>query len=101
MITTSVNSRCVRLCDGLTAIRGSVISSLIVIIVDMFFYGSYIFAALVCPLWFLVAVVRAVARRPSSRVAAARILMPLVTGLLVVANSSMQNKIAIRNAGQV
>jgi hypothetical protein len=65
--------------------------------VDVFFYGSYIFAALVCPLWFLFAMVRAVVRRPRLGVAAARVLTPIITGLLLIANSFVQNRIAMRN----
>jgi hypothetical protein len=85
----------------LTTIRLSIICSALVIFFDIILSGSYIFASLVCPPWFLFAVVRAVARRPSLGVASARVLIPLVTGLLVVANYTVQKKIAMRNAAQL
>ena len=83
------------------AIRGTLICSLVVVFLDVVDSGSYTFSALVCPIWFLAAVVRAVVRRPSLAVAAARILVPVVTGLLVIANFSLQGKIAMGNAARV
>ena len=73
MVTSRVKSRCPRLRDGLTAIRGAMICSFVVVILDVIVSGSYLFSALVCPIWFLVEVVRAIIRRPSLGVAAARI----------------------------
>lgn len=101
MITATVKGRCARLRDGVTATRGSLICSLALVFLDVVLDGSYIFSAAVCPIWFLVAVVRAVARRSSSVVAAARMLMPLVTGILVVANYSVQGTIAMGNAARL
>ena len=46
----------------------------------------------------LVAVVRAIARRPSLNVAAIRVLIPVATGLLVIANYSVQKRIAMANS---
>jgi hypothetical protein len=83
------------------AIRGTLICSLVVVFLDVLVDGSYIFSALVCPIWFLAALVRAIARHPSLAVAAARILVPVVTGLLVIANFSLQGKIAMGNAARV
>jgi hypothetical protein len=83
------------------AIRGTLICSLVVVFLDVIVDGSYIFAALVCPIWFVAALVRAIARRPSLTVAAARILVPVVTGLVIIANSSLQGKIAMSNAARV
>jgi hypothetical protein len=101
MATASVKSRCGHFRDGLIAIRGTLICSLVVVFIDVVVDGSYIFSALVCPIWFLAAVVRAIVRQPSLAVAAARILVPVVTGLLVIANFSLQGKIAMSNAARV
>jgi hypothetical protein len=83
------------------AIRGTLICSLVVVVLDVVVDGSYTFSALVCPIWFVAAVVRAIARRPSLAVAAFRILVPVVTGMFVIANFSLQGKIAMGNAARV
>jgi len=85
----------------MTAVRGSLISLLVLVFLDVVLDGSYIFSALVCPIWFLVAVVRAIASRPSAGVAAARVLMPLFAGLLVAANFYLQGSIAMANAARL
>jgi hypothetical protein len=101
MMTASVNRRFWRFRDGLTAIRGSLFCSLVVVILDVVVDGSYIFSAVVCPIWFIVAVVRAIVRRPTLGLAAARILIPLITLLLVLANYSVQRRIAMANAARL
>ena len=77
------------------------ICALVVVLLDVVFSGSYLFASRICPIWFLVALVLAIVRRPSVGVAAARILLPLATFLLVIANSSVQKRIAMAHAAQV
>jgi hypothetical protein len=59
------------------------------------FGGSYIFSALVCPIWFVTGVVRSVLQRPSWGVAAARILIPVVMGLLAVEEENMSGAASI------
>jgi hypothetical protein len=97
----TVNGRCPRLRDGVTATRASLCCSLVLIFLDVVLDGSYFFSAAICPVWFIVAVVRVMARRPSLCMAAARVLIPLVTGLLVVANYSVQKRIAMGNAARL
>jgi len=77
------------------------ICSLVVLIFDVVVDGSYMVSVLVCPIWFLVSVVRAIVRRPSLGVAAARLLIPLVTILFAVANHSVQKRIAMGNAARL
>jgi hypothetical protein len=98
MATVSVRSLWSHHRDGLTAIRGSMICSLVIVILDVVLDGSLVFAAVVCPIWLIIAVVWVLVSRPSSGVAAARVLIPLLTGLLVVSNYSMQNRVAMANA---
>ena len=98
MVTASLKSRWCHFREGLTAIRGTLVCALIVVFLDVGLDGCYIFSSLVCPIWFLAGVVRAIARRPRLGVAAARILIPIVTGLLVAANYSVQGRIATANA---
>ena len=101
MLTANLKSRCTRLCDGLTAIRGTLICSLVLVFLDVVVGGTYLVSGLVCPIWFLVSAVRVIVCGPSLGVAAARMLIPLATGLLVVANSSVQTTIATDNAARV
>jgi hypothetical protein len=101
MLTASVKSQCGCFRDGLTAIRGTMICALIVVLLDVLIGGSYLFATLICPIWFLVAVFRAIIPPPSLGVAVARVMIPLVTLLLVIANYSLQQRIAMANAARV
>ncbi len=90
-----------RCCDCLTAIRGSLICALVVVFFDVVVSGCYLFSALVCPLWCIVGAVRAALQQPGPGMAAARVLIPIVTGLLAFANYSVQRSIAMGNAERV
>lgn len=85
----------------LTATRGSLICSLVVVLLDVVLDGSYVFSLLVCPIWLFVSAALVMQRRPRLGVAAARVMIPIVTGLLVFMNYSVQRKIAIRNAAHL
>ena len=88
MLTASVKSRRSYFRDGLTAIRGTMICALAVILLDVVIFGSYLFSALVCPIWFLAAVVLAIVRRHGLAVATARVLIPLmeIPTMMIVKN---------------
>jgi len=101
MANVSVKSRFGRLCDALTAVRGTLFCSFVVIFLDVVLDGSCLFAAMVCPIWFLVGMVRAIVQRPGWGVAAARVLIPVATLLLVLANYSLQGRIARANAARL
>lgn len=89
-------------CRGyLTAIGGTLACSLIVAFLDVVIGGTFIFSAMICPIWLLVGLVRTVQQRPKWSVAAARILIPVATGLLAVGNCRLQRTIAMGNAAQV
>lgn len=68
---------------------------------DLGFVGAYMLSAFVCPIWFVVAVVLGLAERQRGGVAAARILIPVVMGLLVFGNHRLQGTIAKSNAADV
>lgn len=84
--------------DFLAAIGGTLVCALIVIFLDVIFDGSYTFSIVVCPIWFFVSTVRVILLRPRLSVAIARFLIPIATGLLVLANYSAQRVIAMGNA---
>ncbi|MBX3412984.1 MAG: hypothetical protein KF708_09880 [Pirellulales bacterium] len=90
-----------RICALIDAVGGSVFCFLVVAFFDVVMSGSFLFSFLICPIWFLVAVVLVLVQRPNWKVGAARVLFPVVTGILVVANSSLQGRIARANAARV
>jgi hypothetical protein len=75
---------------ALSPILGSLILSLILIFCDMVVYGSFLVSAFVCPIWFIVALVRACIWPVTTRLALARILAPAITVILAVVNSNLQ-----------
>lgn len=101
MSTESVKSRYGWFQDGFTAIRGAIICALVVLFLDVACDGSYLFSALICPIWFVVAIVRNITQRSSPGVIAARLLMPIIIFLLVIANSSLQKRIAMDHGAQI
>ncbi|MFO0790490.1 MAG: hypothetical protein U0805_13630 [Pirellulales bacterium] len=87
--------------DELIATSGTIFCSLFVIFFDVVLSGYYVTAALICPIWLLVSIVRIRIRYPGNRIAAVRILFPIITLLLVVANSSGQYTMAKSRATQL
>lgn len=83
---------------GMTALRGSLICMFVIVLYDVALTGSYVFAVLVCPIWFLVAVILEFVQPPTWKVAIAQVLMPIVTLAIVLANSSLQGRIARANS---
>ncbi len=87
--------------DYLTALGGTLACALALVFLDVVVDGCYIFSAVVCPIWFIAAVGRSILQQPPLGVAAARVLIPVVTGLLVVVNYSVQRTIAMGNAERI
>lgn len=63
--------------------------------------GSYLFSGLVCPIWFLMSVVKNLIWRPRRGVALLRIAIPALTLGIVLANTAIQWTIAEGNAAQI
>lgn len=82
-------------------IRGSLILAAVLIFLDAIDSGSYLFSLLVCPIWFVVALILAMKGCASPGVAFARILIPVITGVIVLVNASVQNSIAQNNAVRI
>jgi hypothetical protein len=101
MPTARLKSRWCRVRAGLTAVSGTLICAAVVVFLDVVLDGGYVFSALVCPIWFLVGVLRTVVRHPGLGVTAARILIPVTTVLLVAANYGVQGGIVSANADRL
>jgi len=84
-----------------TAYRNSINGALALIIIDVVFWGSYMFSGLACPIWLAVSVVRAIVGRPGLRVAIVRASFPAVVLMLVLTNNLLQEWIAADNAARV
>ena len=85
-------------------IRGSIVCSVVLFVMDVLLFGSYLFSILIGPIWLLVAIVRAlkaIFARTSWRVAVTRIVIPLVTLALVFGNAKLQSRIAESNAERI
>jgi hypothetical protein len=86
---------------SLAPVCGSLILSIVLIFWDAILEGGYLLSFFVCPIWLVFALFRAGSGRATGRVAVARILIPLVTGLVVFANSYMQDEIAMAGAARI
>ena len=73
-------------------------SALVLVFLDVVLDGGYVFSAAICPIWFLVGVIRAATRRSRHPVGAAVILIPLATAFFVAVNYHVQMEIATAHA---
>jgi len=83
----------------LRQIRGSIIGAFVLLAFDAI-YGSVVSAG-ICPIWFLVSLVKAIKKRPGWGVGLARIMIPVLVLAIVVGNSNLQIKIASANAERI
>lgn len=80
-------------------IRASLIGAFLLLAFDVI-YGSFI-SVVICPIWFLVSLVRTIIKRPGWGAGLARLVIPVVTLFIVGGNASLQAKIANANAERV
>lgn len=85
----------------LSQIRRSLIGAGIMLGLDGVLFGSALYSFFVCPIWFLVAVVKAIIRRQNWRVAVAKIAIPAVTLALVLGNARLQSLVAKAHAEKI
>jgi hypothetical protein len=92
-----------RLCvwDAVAALCGSLIGAFVLICLDAVLDGCYLTSLLVCPVWFIVSVVKSLVQRPKPLIASARAAVPLVTLLLVLGNYYVQRSVANANAANL
>jgi hypothetical protein len=63
--------------------------------------GTFITSIIICPIWFLVSVLKNAIQLPGWGIALIRIAIPPLTLCLVLANNSFQRKIAEENAPRI
>jgi hypothetical protein len=82
-------------------IRGSLIGAGVMFALDGVLSGSFIVSIFVCPIWFLVAVFKAIARWKDWPVAGVRVITPVITLALVLGNSWLQSQVAQAHAQKI
>jgi hypothetical protein len=68
---------------------------------DVALDGCYTLSITICPLWFLISLVKNVIWRPGWRIAVIRLSVPILTLTIAVSNGNLQWKISDANAGRV
>ena len=82
-------------------IGGSIAGACVLLAWDAVLSGSFLTSYLVCPIWFLVSVIKNAIQRPGWRLALLRIAVPALTLGLVFGNSMLQCEIAEANAERI
>jgi hypothetical protein len=82
-------------------IRASIGIALVMIALDAVLSGTYILSAIVCPIWFLLSVVKNATNRPGWKLVLLRIAIPALTLGLVLTNDTLQCRIAESNAARI
>jgi len=80
---------------------GGLLLAGILVFDDAVLTGCFIVSAVVCPIWLVIASVRACYSRADDALRAARVLLPPITLLLVLANHHLQVKVAMGNATRI
>lgn len=101
MTDSNDKTRFERFVDGAFAVQGSLFLSLLLIFFDAVFSGGVLLSYMVCPIWFLIALFRAIVGRASFGVATARVLIPIVTVLVVSGAFIIQDITAMANATRI
>jgi hypothetical protein len=82
----------------LAQLNGSIALASILIFIDVVVEGCYEFSPMVCPVWLAISLIKGLVKRASPGIAAARLLIPIATLLLVLGNYFVQTRIAWANS---
>ena len=81
--------------------RGGLIGAGIMLGLDGAVYGSFLFSIFVCPIWFLVALIKAIVQGRDWRVSVSRVVIPLITLVIVLSNAWLQSRVAEAHAQKI
>lgn len=84
----------------LRQIRWSILGAVTLVGIDGVVSGSFMISILVCPIWFLVALIAAIFRK-KSRILAVKIAIPILTFVALYGNASLQSAVARENAKMI
>jgi hypothetical protein len=82
-------------------IKRSVVAAAVLLAFDVAFSGSLLMSSIVCPIWFLVSLLKNAIERPGWSLTLLRIGIPVLTLALVRANNAVQLGVAEANAQRV
>ncbi len=85
----------------LAPLSGGLVLACVLVVFDVVVEGCYEASLLFCPLWFVASIGDALWKKTPHPIALRRILVPVVTLLLVLANYFVQTQIAWANAAKV
>ena len=85
----------------LRGVRGSLWGMGFLLLWDVVIMGSFGMSILICPIWFVVGLLKNAVQEPGWRLAVVRVSIPLVTLALVFGNSNLQYYIGERNIQRV
>jgi hypothetical protein len=87
--------------NAIAATKGTLCLAVALLFWDVANEGFYVFSLLVCPLWFLISIVKNLRRRPGWGTAALRVSLPLLTFGIAVSNATLQWRISDANAERI
>lgn len=82
-------------------IRGSLIGAAVMLGLDGVLNGSFLLSIFICPIWFFVALFKAIGDWKGWPISVARIIIPPVTLALVLGNTWLQSQVAQAHAQQI
>jgi hypothetical protein len=87
--------------QNVAAVKGSLLLAAGLLLFDVGFEGFYGFSLLICPLWFLISVVKNVVWPNGCGIAIFRISIPALTLAIAMANGHLQWQVSNANAERV
>jgi hypothetical protein len=100
-VTKNILPAMSRLFQNIVAIKGSLLLAAGLLFWDVGSEGFYTFSLLICPLWFLISLVKNAIGRPGWGIAVFRISIPVVTLAIAMTNAELQWKVSDANAERV
>jgi hypothetical protein len=82
-------------------IKASIGTAFVLLAWDAAITGSFLLSFMVCPIWFLVSILKNAIQRPGWGLAIPRIAMPALTLGLVLANGAVQQRVGEANAPRI
>lgn len=87
--------------EVVTASQGSLWIAGLVLLFDLGLEGARLLSTAICPLWFLISLLKNIIKPPERSVAIFRISLPVLTFAIAMANGELQWKISDANAERV
>jgi hypothetical protein len=85
----------------LRPIRLPLIGACLLLVWDAVVSGSFLSSTLICPIWFLFSLIKAIAQRPGWKLGLSRVLVPVITLGFVFSYAALQSRIATANAERI